>query len=225
MTRGIFIAGNDCALSRAIETEAVKRVEQFASAMIPNRLTGASPQAARSKNPPETSGRLPLDWNPSSPISARTLTIAAENRLEHIDDAILICSPPAVRVTVSDLSLSDVDILINDHIKGWFYLVKELTVLFAAKKKGSLSLVYPDISGGKDDTADMLGQSALASFRALTNGLLSAARGEHYLTMGFMTTDTGNEAAFAAYIFKSIDETNKRSNGKLHKFGKFQLFK
>jgi len=226
MTRGIFIAGNDCALSRAIETEAVKRVEQFASAMIPNRLTGApSQQAARGKNSQEITGRISLDWNPSSPISARTLIIAAENRLEHIDEAILICSPPTVRGAASDLSLSDIDILINDHIKGWLYLVKELTVLFSAKKKGSLSLVFHDISGGKDDTADILGPSALAAFRALTNGLLAAARGESYITMGFTTTDAGNEAAFAAYVFKSIDEINKRSNGKLHKYGKFQLFK
>jgi len=226
MTRGIFIAGNDCALSRAIETEAGKRVEQFASAMIPNRLSGTPSQlAARTKNSPEISGRMQLEWNPSSPISARTITIAAENRLENIDEAILICSPPTVRSAASDITLSDIDILINDHIRGWLYLVKELTVHFSAKKKGALSLVYPDISSGKDDTADILGPAALASFRALTSSLLAAARSESYTTMGFMTTDAGNETAFAAYIFKAIDEINKRSNGKLHKFGKFQFFK
>jgi len=242
MTRGIFIVGNDCALSRAIETEASNRVEQFASAIIPNRLSGA-PAANTQRNSPESTKRLPLSWNPSSPISARTLVIAAENRLDQINEAILICSPPTVRGSASDLSLSDIDILINDHIKGWLFLVRELALLFSSRKhgnanepanlkfdgtkfQGTLALVYPDIiNSGRDDTADVLGPSALASFRTLTNGLLAAAQSEPYLTMGFTTTDAGSEAAFAAFIFKSLDEINKRSNGKLHKFGKFHFFK
>ena len=220
MTRGILIAGNDCALSRAIETETIKRVEQFASAIIPNRISGTA------KNQSQETGRLPLEWNPSSPISARTLAIAAENRLERIDEAILICSPPSIRNSAADLSLSDVDLMINDQIKGWFFLVKELAVLFRIRKHGTLALVYPDIAGtGKDDIIDILGPSALASFRAFTGGLLATAGNEPYITMGFYTTDAGNEAAFAAYIFKSLEEIKKGSNGKLHKFGKFHFFR
>ena len=221
MNRGIFIAGNESAICKAIENETSKRVEQYAAALIPNRLS-----AAPKNSPAEMKKRLPLEWNPSSPISARTLVIAAENRLERINEAIFICSPPTVRGTADDLLLSDIDILINDHIKGWFYLLKEIAVFFSARKQGTLALVYPDLSNsGKDDTADVLGPSALASFRALTNGLLTAAHNEPYLTMGFATTDAGNETAFSAFIFKSIEETNKRSNGKLHKFGKFHFFK
>lgn len=220
MTRGIFIAGNDCALSRAVEAETVKRVEQYASALIQNRLTGAS------KNPQPEAGRMPLEWNPSSPISARTLAIGAENRLEHIDEAILICSPPAIRSSVADLSLSDIEIMINDQIKGWFFLIRELSAIFTSRKHGTLALAYPDISGSvKEDIPDVLGPCAIASFRALTNSLLSAANKEQYITMGFYTTDAGNEAAFAAYIFKTLDEIKKNSNGKLHKYGKFHLFK
>jgi len=221
MTRGIFIAGNESALSRAIESETNKRVEQYAAALIPNRLSGAP-----KNSPTETPNRLPLDWNPSSPISARTLAIAAENRLENIDLAILICSPPSIRSSASELPLSDVEIMINDHIRGWFFLIKELAAIFTARKNGTLALVYPDIaSSGKDEAADVLGPSALASFRALTNGLLIAAHNEPYITMGFSTHDAGNETAFAAFIYKHLDEITKRSNGKHHKFGKFLFFK
>jgi len=221
MTRGIFIAGNESALSRAIENETVNRVEQFAAALIPNRLAGAS------KNPaPVNDKRLPLDWNPSSPISARTLVLAAENRLEHIDNAILICSPPSIRSSAAALPLSDVEIMISDHIKGWFFLVKEIASIFTNRGHGTLALIYPDTPiSGKEDAADVLGPSALASFRALTQGLLSAAHSEPYITMGFACSDTGNEASFASFIYKYIDEGNKRSSGKLHKFGKFNFFK
>ena len=222
MTRGIFIAGNDSAISRAIEAEAIKRVEGFTVALIPNRLAGmpkSTPQQTNEK-------RIVLDWNPSSPISARTLVLAAENRLDRIDEAILICSPPSIRCGAAELPLADVEIMINDHIRGWFFLVKELAAVFTGRQRGTLALVFPEIPGvKKDDAADILGPSSLASFRALTQGLLSTAHNEPYITMGFTTSDTGNETAFAAFIFKTIDEVNKRNNGKLHKFGKFNFFK
>jgi len=221
MTRGILIIGNDSALSRAVETEALARVEQFASVLIPNRLTGAPKNAE-----PDNKNRITLKWNPSSPISARTLVLAAENRLDKIDEAILICSPPSIRSSAEEIPLADIEIMINDHIKGWFFLVKELAAIFTAHKQGTLALVYPDISSsGRDDSADVLGPSALASFRALTRGLLSAAHNEPYITAGFSTSDAGNEAAFAAFIFKSIDELTQKSKGKLYKYGKFSLFR
>jgi len=221
MNRGIFIAGNESALSRAIESETIRRVEKYAATLIPNRLSGASKNTL-----PEVPERMFLDWNPSSPISARTLAIAAENRLERIDEAILICSPPSIRSCAADLSLSDVEIMINDNVKGWFFLVKEIAAIFTARKHGTLILVYPDITrSGKDEAADVLGPSALASFRALTHGLLTAAGNDQYVTVGFSTSDMGNETSFASFIFKSLEEVTKKSNGKLHKFGKFNFFK
>jgi hypothetical protein len=120
----------------------------------------------------------------------------------------------------------DIEIMINDHIKGWFFLVRELVAVFRARQSGTLALVYTEIgSGGKDDAADLLGPSALASFRAFTGSLLSAAFSEPYLSMGFSRSDAGNEAGFASFVFKLIDEGNRRNNGKLHKFGKLNLFK
>ena len=220
MTRGIFFAGNESALGRAIEAEILKRVEQFTAAFIPNRFSEVAkdPESGNEK-------RVVLEWNPSSPISARALVLAAENRLEHIDEAILVCSPPSVRSSPSVLSFSSVDIMTNDHIKGWFFLVKELTAIFKNRGRGTLALVYPDASPGKDESANFLGPSALASFRAFTQGLLASAVNEPYITAGFSNTDNGNETAFASFIFKTIDEISKRSNGKLHKFGRFSFFK
>jgi len=217
----IFLVGNESALCRAIEAETVNRVEQYAAALIPNRLSGAT-----KNTPAEIKERALLEWNPSSPISARTLVVAAENHLEQIDEAILVCSPPSIRSSAAAIPFYDVEIIMNDHIKGWFLIVKELAAIFSARKRGTLALVYPDITGsGKDDAADVLGPSALASFRALTNGLLTAAHNEPYTTIGFSTSDTGNETAFASFIFKTLDEITARSNGKMHKFGKFNLFK
>jgi len=211
MTRGIFIAGNESAISRAVENETVNRVEKYTAAFIPNRLSGTSKNV-----PPANKKRLPLEWNPSSPISARTMILAAENRLETIDEAILICSPPSIQGSAADVPLSDVEIMINDNIKGWFFLVKELSAVFRNRKRGTLALVYPEIN--TNDASGVLDASCIASFSALTKGLLADAGSEPYITAGFSCSKTGNEPAFASFIFKTIDETDKRTSGKLHKW-------
>jgi hypothetical protein len=230
MTRGILIAGNESALSRAIETETAKRVGHFAVALIPNRLSEpprSQVPAGGSRAGPADFARIPLEWNPGSPISARTLVLAAENRQERIDEAILICAPPSIRRSAAELPLPVIEILINDHIKSWFFLVRELAALFRSRQSGTLALVYTDINSGgeKDDAADLLGPSSLASFQALTRSLLASAFSEPYVTMGFSCSDAGNEAGFASFVLKLIDEGSKRNNGKLYKYGKLKLFK
>jgi hypothetical protein len=235
----ILIAGNKSVLLSAIEAEAAKRTESYVLAPISNRFSGVEPQpgpkgvepevrgSPHELRPDEDSQTRILDWNPGSPISARTLVIAAENRLGHINDAILVCSPPQVRRDAANLNFADVEMLVNDHIKGWFFLVKELTVVFKAKGEGTLSLVYPDIheTAGEDETPDFLGHSALAVFRSLTRNLLSAAFSEPFLTLGFTGSETSDNASFAAFIFKQLEEKNRRGNGKIHKYGKLGFFK
>ena len=222
MIRGILIAGNESVLLSAIEAEAAKKTEIYAIAPIYNRFSGAETLPTS-----DSPARILLDWNPSSPISARTLALAAENRLEHISDAILVCNPPHVRKDAADLNFADVEMLVNDHIKGWFFLVKELATAFKARGEGTLSLVYPDINEtvGEGETPDFLGHSALSVFRSITRNLLAAAFNEPFLTVGFTGSETGDVTGFAAFIFKQLEEKNRRGNGKLHKYGKLGFFK
>ncbi|MCL2763306.1 MAG: hypothetical protein FWD36_08910 [Treponema sp.] len=234
MERGIVIVGNESALLNAIEIEAAKRAGQYAVAPIANRLLGDSVKLglrARGENTlsagPSANGRIPLDWNPGSPISARTLIIAAENHLDHISDAILVCAPPSIRCAAADLNLTDIEVLMHDHIKGWFFLVKELAIMFKARGKGTLALVYSETSGtgGKDDNVDFLGPAALAAFKSLVRSLLDIALIEPYLTLGFSGIDIGDEAGFAAFVFKQLDDGSRRGNGKLYKYGKLAFFR
>jgi NAD(P)-dependent dehydrogenase (short-subunit alcohol dehydrogenase family) len=223
MTRGILIAGNESSLTAAVEAETAKRVERYALALIVNRLPAPAPPPAESV---PGGGRISLRWNPGSPVAARTLVIAAENRLERVDEAILVCGPPSVRRAPAELSPEDIEIMVNDHIKGWFYLVKELAAVFRARRAGSLALVFPETGpgGGRDDAADLLGPAALASFRAFSQSVLAAAVHEPYLTLGFSSAEAGAEAPFAAFVLKQLDEGNKRNNGRWHKFGKLNFF-
>jgi hypothetical protein len=220
MTRGILIVGTESSLSTAVAAEAGKRVEQFAAAFIPGPVSGPD----RIPAPGVDTALIPLVWNPGSPISARSLILAAVNRLEHIDEAILICTPPPVRKQADELCPSEIENLVNDHIKGWFFLVKEITALFKTRGSGTLALVLQDIAAGmKDEVVDLLGPSIAASFRAFAQGLLAASFGKSYGTLAF-SGETGEDAAFASFIFKIIDEGGKRAVGKWQKFGKLGIF-
>jgi hypothetical protein len=225
MTRGILIVGNDSGLFTAIAGEAAKRVERFAAAVIPNHFAGSGGEAV-AYSAADPAGQISLPWNPGSPVSARGLVLAAENRLEHIDEAVLVCVPPAVYRSAAALVPGEIETMANDYMKGWFFLVRELALIFRGRKEGVLTLVVPETAagGGRDAVPDLLGASAAASFRAFAQGLLASSFNEPFQVLGFSVSEAGVEVPFAAFIFKIIEEKNKRNRGKWHKFGKLNLF-
>ncbi|MDR1106019.1 MAG: hypothetical protein LBL44_06655 [Treponema sp.] len=231
MTRGILVAGNESPLLAALAAEAARRVESLAVASIQNRLQEGAPAPEVPVRPDagtssDSGARISLSWNPGSPISARTVILSAENRLEHIDEALLVCAPPSMRKSVADLPARDVEILVNDHIKGWFLLAKELASVFRSRRAGTLGLVLSDLPslGGKGEKADLLGPAAQASFRAFSQSLLVSSFDEPYVSLGFSYSGAGEEGPFASFVFKTLDESSRKNNGKWYKFGKFNLF-
>ena len=220
------MAGNESSLFSAVAAEAVKRVEAYAYALIPNRFylpDGAHPPQA------EPAGKgVPLTWSPSSPISARTLVLAAENRLGQINNALLICSPPAVFRTAETLTPEEIEILVNDHIRGWFFLIRELALYFHRLGTGSLSFITPEfnLDGGTRNTqVDLLGPPALASFRTFAHGILASSANELFQAMGFSGPDSGAKEEFAAWLFKIIDEGSRKNSGKWQKYPKIGFFR
>jgi len=217
MTRGILIVGNESPLFSALCAEASKRVESYAAALIPSAKTAETPPDQNAN------GQILLEWNSSSPISARTLVLSALNKMERIDDAILVCVPPAYRQTAEDLSPAEIDRLIDSNIKGWFFLVRELSILFRNKEQGTLSLVVPEFNAGsKEDVPDLIGPAASSVFRSFAQRLLLSSMNAPYSAMGF-SSEPGEESAFAAYIFKTMEE-GKRNSGKWYKHGKLGIF-
>lgn len=216
-----MIAGTESSLSAAIAAEAGKRVEQVAVACIPSHI--ADPGSERFQPSAGGSNIIPLSWNPGSAISARALTLAAVNRLGHIDDAILVCTPPSVRKQAVDLNLGEIETIVNDYIKGWFFLVKELTVYMKARGTGTLAMVLSDVGSVRDEVVDLMGPSVTASFSSFAQGLLASSFGKPYYTLAFFS-EIGEDSSFASFIFKHIDEGGKRSSGKWFKYGKLGIF-
>jgi NAD(P)-dependent dehydrogenase (short-subunit alcohol dehydrogenase family) len=214
MTRGIFIVGNESSLLSAAGVEAGKRVKHYITARIPSIL-GETPSR------PASAGNL--EWNPASPVSTRTLVLTARNLLDHIDEALLICVPPAYRRPLEDMIPAEIDRLVDYNIKGWFFLARELASEFIRRGSGTLVLAVQDERAASREDGDLAGPAAAAAFRAFARSLLPASANAPYLTMGFSAPEPGSESAFAAYMFRIMEE-GKRNSGKWHKFGKFSLF-
>ena len=250
MIRGIFLAGNESPLFSAVAEAAGKRVEKYTAAVIgaavktsvnnPNNVSGA-PKAAVPVNSKaesmadgslsnaEDSGqskKIPLVWNPGSPISNRTIILSAENWLGQINDALLVCSPPAMYKPPEALSPAEIESWINTQIKGWFFLIRELAVYFRARSGGNLALIIPESGPGSGESAsDLFGAPAAAMFRALAQEMLLSASVEPFHILGFSFSETGREREFASWAFKILDESSKKNSGKWFKYGKFPLFK
>jgi NAD(P)-dependent dehydrogenase (short-subunit alcohol dehydrogenase family) len=215
VTRGILIAGNESTLFSTLCTEAAKRVETYTAAFIPRNQ---GPESVR--NVPSEK-RITLDWNPPSPVSAKAMVLSALNKMEHIDDAILVCVPPAYRKNAEEFTAAEIDRFIDHNIKGWFFLARELTAVFKARGQGTLSLVLPELSAGsKPDAPDLTGPVVTAAFRSFAQGILLSSLNAPYEALGFSLPEPGEENAFAAFIFKTIEE-GKRASGRWHKYGKF----
>ena len=235
MTRGLLVAGNESTLSAAIVAEAGKRFEHFCAALVPNRLpypleghppaTGpAGAGGVPADGPGQGRGPILLDWNPGSPVSARALVLAAENRLGRIDEAVLVCVPPAVRKNPEDLNSANIEIIVNDHIKGWFFLAKELAAIFRVRGAGSLALALSDTAGGGDgDGTDLIGPSVSASFRSFAQALMASSRNGQYDVLGFAVPGGGFPGgeggdSVGTFVFKTLEDA-RRNRGKWHKYG------
>ena len=239
MTRGILIVGNESSLFAAASAEAAKRVQSYAAAIIPNRFTAENQVSSgtRSVQGQDVKGQnvIPLAWNPVSAISARTLVLSAENRLKQINDAILICSPPAMFKSAETLTPKEIEILVDDHIKGWFFLIRELIQYFRQKGSGLLALAAPDIdpggeanrknAPGRNNQIDLLGPSAAASFRCYSQGIIASLVNEPYQVMGFSGSEAGAEEEFAAWLFKILDEGSPKNSSRWHKYSRRGFFK
>jgi hypothetical protein len=210
MTRGIFIAGNESNLLSAVAAETEKRAEQYAVALIPV----PDPLPEKTENKP---GRMVLSWNPGSPISARTVILAAENRLGQINDALLVCSPPPLYRLPEALIPTEIETYVNNQFKGWFHLARELALYFRNRESGTLALIVPEAGSGSDFPVDILGPAAAASFRSFARSLLSPADNEPFHILGF-SCEPGKEKEFAPWMYKMVDASGKNS-------GKWQKFK
>jgi NAD(P)-dependent dehydrogenase (short-subunit alcohol dehydrogenase family) len=209
MDDSMLIAGQGKELISALSAEAEKRGIKTILAVIPGQNDGSRPGAR------DGSSATPV-WNPGSPVSARSLVLAAENRIGTLGAAIVVCSAPNEAET-RDFSPAGIDAIVNSHIKSYMFLSRELIRYFQQKKRGTLALVLLETP-----PQGLLSASVFGAFRGFSDSLLERSNTEHLRMASFLCDEKNPPPAseYAAYILKTLAE-NKKIDRSRFKFAKF----
>jgi NAD(P)-dependent dehydrogenase (short-subunit alcohol dehydrogenase family) len=204
----LLIAGAGKELVSALADEAVKRGAKTALSLIPNQSG-----SMRLADSPEM-----LDWNPGSPISARNLVLAAENRIGALTGGIIVCAAPD-NADAADFSPAGIDFIINNHVKSYMFLARELARRFHAAQSGTLALVLLE-----EPSSSLLAGPVFGAFKSFAGNLLTNLNTEYFRTAAFVCEEKISPPMneFAAYIFKTLSENKKLDGGKWFKFTKFK---
>ena len=213
---GLLIAGNDAGLAAALARHAGEKSITTVRASTEEEAGGVKARHDRLDG-----GSAPLAWTAQSPLSARSLVLAAQNRLGSLDAAVLVCSPPC-RFLANLPDTFEIDTAIDMYVKSYMFVTRELLTHFDKKGGGVLAFV---MHTGGPTGGGLLDKTITAAFAAFAGGLLGTQDAEK--TIGFSTDiPPGSEQtdAFAAFIIKLLTSEHKTDRGRWHKFGKLNLF-
>ncbi|MDR1148749.1 MAG: hypothetical protein LBK66_08970 [Spirochaetaceae bacterium] len=204
----LLIAGAGRELVSALAGQAVKRGAKTALSLIPSQ-NGAQRLA---------DGLELLDWNPGSPISARSLVLAAGNRIGVLTGGIIVCAAPD-NADAADFSPVGIDFIVNNHIKSYMFLARELIRHFRAAQSGTLALVLLE-----EPSSSLLAGPVFSAFKSFAGNLLTNLNTEYFRAAAFVCEEKipppMNE--FAAYILKTLSENKKLDGGRWFKFTKLK---
>lgn len=85
------------------------------------------------------------DWNRSSPVSAKTLVVNAENQLKQIDGAVLFFDAPCFNRLFTHNSIEEFNRASDELVLSYTYLAFEILKRFEKKNQGKLFFVLQNM--------------------------------------------------------------------------------
>jgi NADP-dependent 3-hydroxy acid dehydrogenase YdfG len=166
---------------------------------------------------------LLVDWNRSSPISARNVLLAAVNRFDALDEALLLQAPHLPGGPLQGLSYEAIERAVDVWVKGTLFLAKGILETFAQRRSGSLALVQ---QAGQGARLPPLEAALRESVRAAARSLSAAARrprGARLLRVNsFECHDPeawdAQAGAFAAFVLETMQGRAQKANGRCFHF-------
>jgi hypothetical protein len=176
-----------------------------------------------------------IEWNPASPVSARSVFLSAANNMGGIDTVIICVSSPLNETL--DLMPATIDTTVDNFIKGPMFLLREAQKYFSETHSpeieacGTLALVMQDKGAELSPLSSVIAASwsafvhcVTAAHSAGTARNLSgiAVQNDQYKTVGFNCAVNKFDQIldFSAFDYKTLNDQKKIENGKLFKFKK-----
>ena len=162
-----------------------------------------------------------IAWNPRSPLSARTVITEAQNSLGVIDEALVVFCADTGKKEFHEMSFADMEKIVDDSVKGFFFLVKEVFAALQRQKKGALCFVHYD---GGVEVLPPPQAAASAAFRAFVSSLFTQYQDEAFTLYGYYSS-TAETRGFARFLAELSGTRTEKTSRRWVKFtGKQGLF-
>jgi NAD(P)-dependent dehydrogenase (short-subunit alcohol dehydrogenase family) len=159
---------------------------------------------------------LVIEWNRTSPISAKNVVLSARNRFDKIDETLLLLTPELEQKLLQETATETIDRAVDAWIKGSLFLMKAVLLLYGQKQEGFLTLInhQPQAATAVPPPLD----SALrGSFRATAEAIFAGIGQPNIFINGFESHSTKIEE-LADFIFDTMKTKTARATGKWYRF-------
>ena len=213
MGKTFLIAGTWAAVTMELIQGALSRKDRVVAALDPG--------TAQPPIEPDWEKNLRyLPWSRRSPISSKTFVLNGANAFERIDEVLLVYDPGEGSRVLHETSLADIEENLDENLKGYFFLLKEVFTLFEKQRSGTISLIFCDKGA---EMLPPLEAASAGAFRALVPSLQQDYQNEGFLIRGFHST-VDQPKDFAQYILGFAERTEKTAGRWIKYSGKTGFF-
>jgi hypothetical protein len=200
----ILLAGTEGAFLSELTEEELAAGNRVAVTTGPGAAGAESPEASA---PPAKQSLSYIEWNPRSPLSARTVITEALNALDVIDETLIVFSADAGKKEFHELSFADIEKTVDEGVKSFFFLVKEAFMALRRQRKGILTFAHHD---GGVEVLPPLQAAASAAFRSFASSLFAQYQNEPFSLYGYYAS-SAETRAFARFLSGLADTRTQKT--------------
>lgn len=209
MDRTVLITGRQSPLTDDLVQEALARKWTVLATFDP---AGEEPEVPDGLG----DGLTYLEWNRRSPISARSVLLAAENRSEGVEELFLVYAPESEATAFHETQASAIEEAIDRSVKGHLFLLRELFSYSLRRGGVAINVVMQDRSG---EVVPPLEAAVSGAFLSAVRSLMTFYAEEAVTIRGFHSVGVKEGREFARYILDSIRDRPEKSAGRWNKYG------
>jgi hypothetical protein len=154
-------------------------------------------------------------WNRNSPVSSKGIFLKALTNTGEINRMILLGNPVFLNLNMSDIDFKSIELNIDSYIKGNLFLIKEVFNYY--KGSGGFSEYFALVNILNNNPGSLLDEIVGNSLSTIFKQIIEKDRNKGLNICGF-ESKTKKIEEFAAYIFRLLENRNKRISGRVFKF-------
>jgi hypothetical protein len=154
-------------------------------------------------------------WSRRSLISARSVMLAVESDGAPLEHAFVVCSPEGVNDPLHATESVVIEQTIDAAIKGYLFMIKEITASLVRRGGGALTIVWYD---GGSELVPPLEAAIAGAVQQLTHSLLAFYENESVVMRGLHASESDSRAVARWVLEQSLDRGEK-SAGRWQRYG------